>query len=1760
MTKKILIVFMTLALFAMSTSSFAAVTTRAVPGTYATLTAAIAAVAGPDEVISVAGDFVVLDAATYTLPAQLSLTIKCSSVDSTFTIRGVGAGDLVVIPAAASGASLTAPTVFQNVIFDGLAAKVAANRLLKVATAVNYVKLYNCTFSGKANTTLELVEFAGAATGWQIENCTFNNAISSSVALNFTGTGGTFVTAFNILGNTFNGLATGAIATDARAIFVSDIAGQFQNIYVGGNTFAKEGIVLNYNDVTPLPDYANVRVYDNIFTQCNAFNMQNTNADVLTIGHSSAAAPLAWGSGQLLIKGNKFGSLTTEGDTFFAIMFDGFTTEEFNEANVFINNNNFQYPMTNGADTNTWGGHVTANKTGVSTLSGIDATANYWGQITGPLTAYESKGIAVVKTTGAPYTYTGWISTYAVPQIDETNHGITIFDYDGNGHIDRAVVWFDQYVDPSTIAYSGWVISGGYTFKATKAVKLSIDNDHEGTPDGTYCLTLFITESSSYDTGVKPEITYTKASGTLTGITGNINAKVNDVLAATATEHDKALPIVVSSVTKDNGTGGAPSKANDGFLDGVVITFSEAVTLASRTAGTDADWENSFALGGLAAGYSLKADGGTGSGDTITLAIVQGGGADTGTKPTVTYTKNGSDDVSDTAVNLMLTTTAFASTDGAAPVAILVETQDFSSNNGIGDPDGFIDGFNITFSEDIAIAAVADSAKIRAALSAVKVSNTIDFSGAAFFVAGTKLSIKAKSMKDGSWDTDAKPALTYASQSGVKDAAGVPWVYFWDSATVAAATTITTAAVVDKAKPCIVLATGQVSSTNLWITFSEPVKSPGGASATLIEAADLTYNNVSNVGLNATTIAGFVDANGADKVIEATMDNNFTVADVVNDSIKVTAGGNITDLATAPNNSYIGAVPSPVYVTINDTVPPTLSSAVTLDLDNDGWIDTIKLTFSESLNDANLAGYNGTDKISLNAATNWAVAGYTVVGLNFIGVDGAANATEQTTATADAITRGLTGIYDDYATWAGNVFTKKVIDVNDKSNDSILYLMVAEGSGTDKTNGDTNAVPALTVNGISTAGKVGDFKPNYYATVTATPTTDKAGAALMGAEFKSANDLTVYLSEAVADTVTLAAGVPTIDELVSGDFTIYVGTWGNAVSAKAKDVTQSAPGVVELYFKDSITTADNGGWIGLSGAGVLNDNAAFASTQTIGMASGIKTLTAWDGTTPGGEPTGPLTAPSNLVIADVTNDNGHWVLATFKASTDTRVQSYQFYRAVVVDTLTTNYILTAWAPKMVVDASGYSMCYVPTPINGTYTWGVVASSGTVLSAVAKAGDITVASLATAAKAAADVELSPMATAEGGAIDNLAFSPLTAFAGNDAPGAGAGILISWTAPADNGVVGQYGIQSVYSFPIYGVDKYEVYRRAPGTNAWALAGTTGPGVTSYVDAIADGKLVYQYMVKAYDGNEAHTLSTATVYAMANMNANGADFSSDGKVDFTDFTMFASAYGKKSTDTGWVGLYDMAPNGKVDFDDFTAFSADYGFGVAKAAKAAEELPSSNIGIGLTSSVDEANSMYYVNVNFSDAATINGFELTLSYNPAALELVKESITGLVGLNIPAVSDGNVTISSMFAGENFNGTFTIGFKNRGINNRINVEVTNALVADNQFAVSQVKDLTSATLKAMPTVYTLSKNFPNPFNPTTTIEYAIPSSGKVELVVYNMTGQKVRTLVSEAKAAGFFKVVWNGRNDTGETVASGLYFYKLVSGKFNKIEKMTLVK
>ncbi len=92
------------------------------------------------------------------------------------------------------------------------------------------------------------------------------------------------------------------------------------------------------------------------------------------------------------------------------------------------------------------------------------------------------------------------------------------------------------------------------------------------------------------------------------------------------------------------------------------------------------------------------------------------------------------------------------------------------------------------------------------------------------------------------------------------------------------------------------------------------------------------------------------------------------------------------------------------------------------------------------------------------------------------------------------------------------------------------------------------------------------------------------------------------------------------------------------------------------------------------------------------------------------------------------------------------------------------------------------------------------------------------------------------------------------------------------------------------------------------------------------------------------------------------------------------------------------------------------------------------------------------------------------------------------------------------------------------------------------------------------TVTALKGNFPNPFHPETTITYSVKASTPVVVEIYNVKGQKVKTLVNENKAAGNHEVTWNGRDESGRSVTSGVYFYRMSAGSYSATRKMALLK
>jgi len=113
------------------------------------------------------------------------------------------------------------------------------------------------------------------------------------------------------------------------------------------------------------------------------------------------------------------------------------------------------------------------------------------------------------------------------------------------------------------------------------------------------------------------------------------------------------------------------------------------------------------------------------------------------------------------------------------------------------------------------------------------------------------------------------------------------------------------------------------------------------------------------------------------------------------------------------------------------------------------------------------------------------------------------------------------------------------------------------------------------------------------------------------------------------------------------------------------------------------------------------------------------------------------------------------------------------------------------------------------------------------------------------------------------------------------------------------------------------------------------------------------------------------------------------------------------------------------------------------------------------------------------------------------------------------------------------------------------------------FGFWQVKistDVQEIPTAELPSTYSLAQNYPNPFNPSTVIEFTVPVRGDVRVSVYNLLGQRVATLVNQPMSPGTYRTDWNGRDEAGNPVASGIYFYRLEAEQFLKTRKMILLK
>ena len=379
---------------------------------------------------------------------------------------------------------------------------------------------------------------------------------------------------------------------------------------------------------------------------------------------------------------------------------------------------------------------------------------------------------------------------------------------------------------------------------------------------------------------------------------------------------------------------------------------------------------------------------------------------------------------------------------------------------------------------------------------------------------------------------------------------------------------------------------------------------------------------------------------------------------------------------------------------------------------------------------------------------------------------------------------------------------------------------------------------------------------------------------------------------------------------------------------------------------------------------------------------------------------------------------------------------------------------------------------------------------------------------------------------------------------------------------------YGLESGQRLPA-AHGSYGGYRSDP---AWTLLATlpTGTGAYQYV---APDRGIYFHQIVARDttghfGPPLAGTPTVLSYVLGDIMA-----PADGLVTVGDLSLLGDTYRVGAghplfnpeadigpTTTGnTLGL--PLPDGRVQFEDLMIFSMGFGAGakgrnqLASPQGAAQALVSWSSPDGTTWSCtlqEPCPRLKGLTVKFpredsqemGPARVLRGELLARQADMVVLQLSPPPQPGL-DLAVLGEAAGVVGKGELFRIEldNPREDFPLVLEGRDLQNR-HLEVRLGFAGE----------------PGLPRVHSLARNFPNPFNPETIIPFALPREEPVKLRIYAVDGHLVRTLVSGRRAAGFQSVTWDGRNDRGQDVPSGMYFYRLEVGAFVDTRKMVLLR
>ena len=304
---------------------------------------------------------------------------------------------------------------------------------------------------------------------------------------------------------------------------------------------------------------------------------------------------------------------------------------------------------------------------------------------------------------------------------------------------------------------------------------------------------------------------------------------------------------------------------------------------------------------------------------------------------------------------------------------------------------------------------------------------------------------------------------------------------------------------------------------------------------------------------------------------------------------------------------------------------------------------------------------------------------------------------------------------------------------------------------------------------------------------------------------------------------------------------------------------------------------------------------------------------------------------------------------------------------------------------------------------------------------------------------------------------------------------------------------------------------------------------------------------------------------------------DVNGDGEVKDDDLSSLGAVWGLTSSSDAWNNLIDIGPStdyarrsrpmpdGKIDIEDLMMLAMNYyNTHYTDYHRNSPELNP----VTVTMATQSSGNQVVVNLELSgNNGFLKGLNMPIAYG-SGLQLMsveQGNIWPETSLLLHTNAEGLVEVSCVTLGRNAlegdGNIATLVFNVVGDDTEITPQPMIARSLDNhEITVSYDCTANDDLVNVIPLESYLGSNYPNPFNPSTTIQYGLKEAGSVRINVYNSRGQLVRTLVDENKAAGTYRVVWDGKDGRNRSVSSGIYYFRMEAKGCMKTNKGILIK